>query len=218
MSPRGDADPVTRRRRRPVPRAALVALVLAAVVGDGTTPAVAAQGAGAQPVCTTFLSTATVAQIAGVGTKPYGVVTYRKKFRGIPIGPGNRFPVPGSVCQWIDDPEPQTPTLHSTANLTVGYGESAAGWKRLVAHFRDGAEDGPYSPLHLGQGSTAFVNTEDLAAAYGYTPGTPGLPTYLYKVTVLTRRHNILQVWFRNASLAATQSWVIGILQHRTGF
>jgi hypothetical protein len=189
----------------------------------------AARASGDQRLCSTFLSTGTVREITGLGTKPYGIGVIPYPARdGVPDGDdagGQR--IPGSVCQWIDTTDP-VGGLTNTAQLLVGYGASQAGWNELVSYFKAGAPGGypigftdkpKYSVLHLRPGIKAFLTTVNLGKYYGYTAGEyPGIKTHLYAVTVLTKLHNILQVWFVNTSAAKTEAWATHIVDTDQSF
>ena len=177
----------------------------------------AAARPGPQRLCTSFLSTSAVGAITGLATKPYGVTKYLKRFGVAVSGSSSRERIPGSICGWIDNTAPAA-GLENTASLLVGYGESQAGWTKVVSYFKAGAPESgypigiadtpTYSPLDLGYGSKSFLTTVDLGKYYGFAAGQfPGISPYLYAVTVLTKHHNILQVWFINALASNTEAW-----------
>jgi hypothetical protein len=169
----------------------------------------------AGPSCSTFMSTGTVEGMTGVSSKVYGVVKYPTA-NGVPDGPRNH--VPGSICQWVRSTE-SNEGLNNTGQILVGYGLTAKDWNQLVSFYKRGAEDGypigepnnpTYSPLQLGHGSKAFLITAPLGSAPGYGAAeSPGFPSFLYAVTVMTRRHNLAQAWFYPGTAAKTQAWVI---------
>jgi hypothetical protein len=186
-------------------------LVLTAVATVST--AAAAPKSSAHQSCSKFLSISAIEGIIGAEAKVYEhPVSYPASF-GVPDGPDHRHKIPGSVCDWEKVPE-NAEGYNGAAYLLVGYGETAKGWKKLVSYFKAGApETGwpigvsstpEYRPLQLGHGSKAFLLTTDLAAYYH----SPDVPT-LYTITVLTRRHNLLQVYFFGASIEQTEEWVV---------
>lgn len=192
----------------------LFALLIAALPAGA-----AAHSPAAEPSCSTFLSTGAVSTITGVKAAPYGHPVKYLASNGIPDGTTNE--TPGSACEWTNSQETET-GLQNAANLVVGYGETAKGWKKLVNYFKQGApttgwpigisSSPTYKPLSLGHGSKSFLTTVDLASYYGYAEGEAGLPTNLYTITVLTARHNLLQVWFNPATRDATEAWVENVL------
>ncbi len=208
------------RRGWVVGRLAWLMLALVAAICTLASAAPAdAHASSAHQLCSRFLSTAEVARISGLGTMVYGKVVYPKR-DGVPDGNGHQGNIPGSVCQWIDNPSPSE-GLNNTAQLLVGYGASRADWNKLVRYFKAGPSAGypigitaptTYRALTVGYGSKAFLLTVNLTPYYG------GMPPefkggYLYMVCVLTARHDIMQAWFANVDAATTESWVQGVVK-----
>jgi hypothetical protein len=198
-------------------RSAILLVVLAATSLGGAS-ALGAPKSAPHKSCSAFLSIPTIEEITGLGAKVYEhPVSYPASF-GVPDGPDDRNKLPGSVCDWEKVP-PTEEALDGGADLRVGYGETAKGWKRLVSYFKRGAPETGwpigfsgtpgYKALSLGHGSKAFLITTDLASYYGYPEGEAGFPTYLYTITVLTRKHDLLQVYFGGASVERTEEWVV---------
>jgi hypothetical protein len=198
--------------------AAILGCVLVLTTGTTASAASAAPESSTHQSCSKFLSIGVIAGITGANAKVYEhPVSYPESF-GVPDGPDDRNKIPGSVCDWEKVPA-NAEGLTEAAYLLVGYGETAKGWKRLVSYFKAGAPQTgwpigfstrpEYRPLSLGHGSKAFLITANLAAYYGYKEGEAGLPTYLYTITVLTGRHNLLQVFFVGASIEQTEEWVV---------
>ena len=225
-----------RTGRRPV------ALTLALVVGACgllTFAAVASahhaktKTASKQELCSAFLPTSTVNGIIGSSSSRI-VVAHPLAHGGIPIGDsdgGRRLP--GSSCFWSSTTS--VPAFTScqcgdgagSADLTVGYGETASGWSRLVSYFQAGAPGGfpagftpaaTYTPLTPPDGLKAFLVTVNWAQYYGYTPSDwatqfPGYSAYESYVTVLTPRHDVIQLSFGNTAAAVVEDTAIQIEQ-----
>jgi hypothetical protein len=114
----------------------------------------------------------------------------------------------------------------------VGFGEALKNWRQVQSRSKGqelnsndipqslAAAHAPESPLlKLGRDSWAFLNTVDLVAGQDADPTTyPKLPTSFYLVTVLTKRHDILQVGLYNATEPATVALVEGVLQSDAAF
>jgi hypothetical protein len=192
----------------------LAAITLSAGIAAALTapPTAAASSHAAGPSCSTFMSTGTVEGLSGVSSKVLGVVKYPTA-DGIPDGFHNH--VPGSICQWVRSTE-SNEGLNNTGQLLVGYGLTAKDWNQLVSYYKRGAEGGypigepnnpTYSPLQLGHGSKAFLITAPLD--FTGAAESPGFPSFLYAVTVMTRRHNLAQAWFYPGTAAKTQDWVV---------
>jgi len=130
--------------------------------------------------------------------------------------------IPGSMCVYNDlDPNAPFHQFNTQGVVTVGYGATEQNW----LHFRAAsklnepnsidipdsltAANAPESPLNLGRGTQAFVNTVNLVAGDDADPTTyPTLPTSMYMITVFTKRHNILEVCIYGATLATTETLV----------
>jgi len=124
----------------------------------------------------------------------------------------------GTLCSWGWTNAPNEPNIYTQAAwVEVGYGESSQSWQQLLRTAKKGGGGGTiassigcaitYSPLSLGAGVHAYVDTMSLSSggyvAYG------GLPQdALYMVTVLTKHHDVLRVALTNATLAATTTAV----------
>jgi hypothetical protein len=181
--------------------------------------------------CSAFLSTSTVSGIIGGSSSP---IVVAQPF-GVSIGDsdgGRRLP--GSSCVWgfntrapaftscqcSDDPG-------GAAVLAVGYGETASGWSQLVSYFQAGAPDGfpagtnpaaTYTPLTPPGGLKAFLVTVNWAEYYEYTLSEwatqfPGYSPYENYVTVLTPRHDVIQLSFGNTAAAVVEDTAIQIAQ-----
>jgi hypothetical protein len=130
--------------------------------------------------------------------------------------------VPGSVCEYNDlDPNAPFHQFYTQGVVAVGYGVTERNWLkfRSLSKLNEPnsedipdslvAENAPESPLNLGGGTQAFVNTLNLVAGDDADPTTyPTLPTSMYMITVFTKRHNILQVCIYGATLASTKTLV----------
>jgi hypothetical protein len=148
------------------------------------------------------------------------------------VGPGLNGDLPGSVCSYNDlDPKAPFHQFETGGVVAVGYGESEANWLKVRAESKGSelnsndipeslaAAHAPESPLNLGHGSEAFLNTVDLVAGQDADPTLyPTLPTHFYLITVLTKHHNVLQVGLYNATEPATQALVEHILVSDAAF
>ena len=184
-------------------------------------------------LCSAFLSTSTANGIIGGSGSP-SVVAHPLLHGGVPIGDsdgGRRLP--GSTCFWSSTTG--VPAFTSCqcgddageAVLSVGYGETASGWSRLVSYFQAGAPGGfpagftpaaTYTPLTPPDGLKAFLVTVNWAQYYGYTPSDwatqfPGYSAYESYVTVLTPRHDVIQLSFGNTAAAVVEDTAIEIEQ-----
>lgn len=179
------------------------------------------------PLCSTFFSATEITKITGLSTElaegqpmltgPGKLSTvYWSVNQSGPVYTGN---IPGSTCVWSDTHGPSSYRMLETATVNVGYGESLANWSVLAKQYKasqrfDYLGVARYGPLELGHGSQAFLDTIDLWSYYNVKgpAAVGGFPQYMYGITVLTKRHDILQVAFINASLAKTTSVVDGFL------
>ena len=93
------------------------------------------------------------------------------------------------------------------------FAEIRAGDKEVGSTLLPSPQYVKVSTVHLGHGSTAFVETDDWWGYHQMTPGEyPGIPHYVYEINVLTRHNNILYLFFFNASLSKTVTLAKGIL------
>jgi hypothetical protein len=189
--------------------------------------------ASKQELCSAFLSTSIVSGIVG-GSTSLNVNPDPLRHGGVYIGDsdgGRRLP--GSTCTWSSTNAVAVFTScqcgdgAGSADLTVGYGETASGWSRLVSYFQAGAPDGfpagttpaaTYTPLTPPDGLKAFLVTVSWAQYYGYTPSewatqVPGYSPYENYVTVLTPRHDIIQLSFGNTAASVAEDEAIQIAQ-----
>lgn len=204
--------------------------------------------AAKRPLCSAIVSLGTVKAASGLGGMkmvPLNALSVFTKERGDfwafdEAGSGS---LAGSECLY-NDPTPETSYTQAVFDepdavdgyVAVGYGESAKDWKAFEAAIkREGGGsppevsndvptsglDGnaPVSPLDLGGGSKAFLETGNLIKAgdaeeeVTFPERGAKFPTAFYIVTVMTRHHDVLQVGIYNATLSATESLVKNVLK-----
>ena len=212
--------------------AATAATSAVAVPRSGATAARAKQLTPEQPSCSSFFSVATISDLLGGPSRQYGKVTFSatSDFRGDywDINAGIR----GSQCAYDNLKAQRGYPRADDGNfgeVIVGYGVSLENWRKLIELFKLGDSDifgtfpSSWSPLHVGRAAQAFLNTIDWATYTKFTPAEahheyPAWPIYQYVVTVLTKRHNVLQVGFGSASLAETVTVVDSLLDRDQSF
>jgi hypothetical protein len=173
--------------------------------------------------CLTLFPTSRIKAITGIGAKVYYHTFYKSTEGDPPFDYAPTGRIAGWACSWVAVKPPWgDPNLvQNIAWVSAGYGETKANWKKFEAYYRAGP---PFESLggttwggtvKLGHGSQAFLVTEDLWAYDGLTSGdgNPGFPEYVYVISVLSRRHNALQIAFDNASLAQTKAYAKRILE-----
>lgn len=238
-------DPSQRRLGWPV-RLSIFATV-AATIATACAAAVAAPGRPASAAsskhrdCTSIVSLGAIRTASQLAAMQYigreeNPIGSPRRFRGditwFEVGSDFQGDIPGSVCSYNDlDPTAPFHQFETGSVVAVGYGESKQNWLKYRSESKESepnsqdipeslaAEHAPESPLNLGYGSQAFLNTVNLVAGQDADPMTyPQLPTSYYLVTVLTKHHDILEVGFYNATEAATVSLVVNVLRSDPAF
>lgn len=198
----------------------LTAMAATAVTAAGATPRGVVAAARVKPFtskrpnCSSFFPVATISSLLGGPS-------YLERNPAFTANSDYwRAAIPGSACLYFETTSPSDYPSDSdnSAWVYVGYGESLTNWRKLSAYFKSEAivfdtYPAPWSALKVSGAAQAFLNTFDISSYYQVTPAeSPDFPIYVYVVTVLTKRHNVLQVGIMTTSLATTVAQVNSLL------
>lgn len=184
--------------------------------------------AAAHPLCTAFVSASAVASITGVKTVPDRTGNGQAAqtalggqwldWRANPTARVHNLP--GSLCQYLTTSAPWAGDYENDGWVSVVWGASAKYWKGLRAYAKSADEAvNVWHARYMSMGPNEYIDAVNLPAnGYGPYPGIPQFPTTLYYVTRWTPHHNIIEVAFLPATLAATQAEVQSVLSSHPGF